>query len=273
MATLNFKLPFVIAGANRQTYAIPSTYVREILRMAPVVAVPNVPPHIRGVVNLRDKIIQLIDLRVRLGMPSFIKEIEAMIEMLNSREQDHVRWLKELEASVREKRAFTLARDPTKCAFGKWYYNYHADDRSLHDVLARFDAPHRRIHQIADIVCGHSEKGNFEAAYEVIEATRKGDLGKMIALFGQAREVYQTTRREMAIVLDNGAQLVAISVDTVESVERLDEKTLQPIALQLLGMQSEFATHTARRKKDDQVVLMLEAEKLFPRDPSRIPLN
>ena len=79
------------------------------------------PPEIRGVINLRGKVMQLIDLRVKLGLPSAKAEFDELIQLLHDREQDHHNWLTELEACVRERRPFKMAKDPHACKFGLWY--------------------------------------------------------------------------------------------------------------------------------------------------------
>lgn len=53
---------------KNEEYAIPITIVREIVGMLDITPVPNTPPHVKGVVNLRGKIIPVIDLKVRLGL-------------------------------------------------------------------------------------------------------------------------------------------------------------------------------------------------------------
>jgi purine-binding chemotaxis protein CheW len=50
-------------------YAVPVERVREIVRLRPITAVPRAPDAVRGVVSLRGEILQVIDLRVRLGLP------------------------------------------------------------------------------------------------------------------------------------------------------------------------------------------------------------
>ena len=60
-------LTFTLAG---ETYGLPVLAVREIIRLCPITAVAGMPPHVRGVVNLRGRVIPLIDLRVRFGLPS-----------------------------------------------------------------------------------------------------------------------------------------------------------------------------------------------------------
>jgi purine-binding chemotaxis protein CheW len=44
--------------------------VREIIRMTSITVVPQMPAHIRGVINLRGKIIPVMDLRLRFGFPA-----------------------------------------------------------------------------------------------------------------------------------------------------------------------------------------------------------
>jgi purine-binding chemotaxis protein CheW len=59
-------LTFTLAG---EIYGVPVLAVREIIRLCPITAVAGMPPHVRGVVNLRGKIIPLVDLRIRFGLP------------------------------------------------------------------------------------------------------------------------------------------------------------------------------------------------------------
>lgn len=44
--------------------------VQEINRQVDVTPVPNAPPHVRGVINLRGEVATVIDLRTVLGMPA-----------------------------------------------------------------------------------------------------------------------------------------------------------------------------------------------------------
>lgn len=57
---LTFKL-------QTEAYGIDVLRVREIIRLTAITAVPQMPPHIRGVINLRGKIIPVMDLRVRFA--------------------------------------------------------------------------------------------------------------------------------------------------------------------------------------------------------------
>ncbi len=51
-------------------YAIPVERVREIVRLREVTNVPRVPSWVLGVVALRGEVVQVVDLRMRLGLPT-----------------------------------------------------------------------------------------------------------------------------------------------------------------------------------------------------------
>ena len=50
---------------GRETYGVPIAMVREIVRPLEITPVPDAPAHVEGVVNLRGRIIPVIDLRKR----------------------------------------------------------------------------------------------------------------------------------------------------------------------------------------------------------------
>jgi purine-binding chemotaxis protein CheW len=51
-----------------ESYGIQVLKVREIIRLINITAVPQMPDYIKGVINLRGKIIPVLDLRRKLGM-------------------------------------------------------------------------------------------------------------------------------------------------------------------------------------------------------------
>jgi purine-binding chemotaxis protein CheW len=53
-------------------YAISILRVREILEYEVVTRVPTTPPSIRGVINLRGRVVPVVDLAVKLGLPESV---------------------------------------------------------------------------------------------------------------------------------------------------------------------------------------------------------
>ena len=59
-------LTFSIQG---ESYGLDVLKIREIIRVIPITAMPQMPSYVRGVINLRGKIIPVMDLRQRFGFP------------------------------------------------------------------------------------------------------------------------------------------------------------------------------------------------------------
>jgi purine-binding chemotaxis protein CheW len=53
-----------------QEYGLEIFKIREIRGYAPVTPIPNVPPHVRGVMNLRGTVLPVIDLRMKFHLPA-----------------------------------------------------------------------------------------------------------------------------------------------------------------------------------------------------------
>jgi purine-binding chemotaxis protein CheW len=59
-------LTFDLAG---EEFGVRVLKVREIMGLQEITAVPQTPAHVKGVINLRGKIIPVIDLRLKFGLP------------------------------------------------------------------------------------------------------------------------------------------------------------------------------------------------------------
>ncbi|HEX6458942.1 MAG TPA: chemotaxis protein CheW [Thermoleophilaceae bacterium] len=59
----------VVFRIDKSECAVPVGNVGEILRMVAIAPVPEAPDWLPGVINLRGKVIPVIDLRTRLGLP------------------------------------------------------------------------------------------------------------------------------------------------------------------------------------------------------------
>ncbi len=69
-------LTFVLAG---EEYGLEILTVREIIGMMDITAVPRTPAFVKGVINLRGKVIPVVDLRAKFGMSVAEKTDETCI--------------------------------------------------------------------------------------------------------------------------------------------------------------------------------------------------
>jgi purine-binding chemotaxis protein CheW len=64
---------------GEEEFAIPILSVQEINRMMQITRVPQSPPFVEGVINLRGKIIPVMDLRKRFGLPALEDSADSRI--------------------------------------------------------------------------------------------------------------------------------------------------------------------------------------------------
>jgi len=69
-------LTFFLAG---EEYGLEILKVREIIGMMNITPVPRTPDFIRGVINLRGKVIPIVDLRLKFGMETTAKTDETCV--------------------------------------------------------------------------------------------------------------------------------------------------------------------------------------------------
>lgn len=62
------ELQLVVFRLAREEYGLPITRVQEINRLAPITKLPQTPPFMEGIINLRGRIIPVIDLRKRFQL-------------------------------------------------------------------------------------------------------------------------------------------------------------------------------------------------------------
>jgi len=62
------ELHLVTFALDREDFGVPVDQVREIIRVGEITRVPQAPAHVRGVANLRGRILAVVEIRTRLGL-------------------------------------------------------------------------------------------------------------------------------------------------------------------------------------------------------------
>lgn len=75
---------FELAG---ELYALPVARIQEIQRARGITRVPHAPPPVRGIANLRGKVLVVVDLRLRLGLPPAVADERSRILVVSSRQR------------------------------------------------------------------------------------------------------------------------------------------------------------------------------------------
>jgi len=219
----DYYLSFEIAN---QKYAIHIANITGLYQVGDIVKLPDEQEYIRGLIKINNEPIKLIDTRVRLGFEALVLEIEALVNMLKQREQEHKDWLSELELSINENREFRLTTDPHACNFGKWYDSYSTNNEMIANLLKRFDTPHKQIHEIAERARSLVNSGKREDALTLIAQTKDNELKLMISLFSRLYQMIYENSREISIIIDTGEEQVALAADRIENIHNFEPEQI-----------------------------------------------
>jgi purine-binding chemotaxis protein CheW len=66
-ATSDLVGKYLTFALGEEEYGVPVLKVREIIKMMDITSVPQVPRHVKGVINLRGKVIPVVDLRLKFS--------------------------------------------------------------------------------------------------------------------------------------------------------------------------------------------------------------
>jgi purine-binding chemotaxis protein CheW len=79
----NIEDMYLTFGVAQEEYGVCIAYDTEIVGMQKVMPVPDVPAYIKGVINLRGKVIPVMDMRARFEMPEAIYTERTVIIVLD----------------------------------------------------------------------------------------------------------------------------------------------------------------------------------------------
>lgn len=255
--------PWLVFRIEKNYCALNSSNISAIQMMPEYVQrVPNSSNLLRGLFDMRGEAIPLLDLRLLLGYPTLETVYRDFAAMLETRKQEHLHWIDELERCVLADEPFTLATDPHQCTFGKWYDTFESDLDSINHLLGKIEEPHRLLHETALVVekqrKDHAGE-NTTALMEAIHRAKEHYVPTIVTLLEEAIETFKVDFREEVFVLGISGDRIGITVDQIVSSELLSDVTMMTKA-QVFS--SPYVLATAKCKTTDKPVLMLDEEKI-----------
>lgn len=244
---------YISLSIKDTNYAIPLKNLKEIIILPRPTPTPEAPGYIRGVIQYRGEVITVVDSRKRLGFRKFEEEDKELIADMAKYKQAHIDWINELCASIEEEREFGLTTDPHACAFGKWYDSFTTDNVPFTGYLKLFDAPHKRIHEIAKTALTALTEQGKDAARAIIQKEKETDLKEIIQLFEDIENVLKASHRELALVIEDDNRLIGLTADSISNILTINP---EDIISQNRGVRSKFVIGVHTTGSD--VILVLD---------------
>ena len=87
MQTVASPIQWVLMTVDGQTYALPLAVVDRILRMVEVTPLPGAPDVVEGVIDIQGKVVPVVSIRRRLGLPHRRVEISDSLVVAHARKR------------------------------------------------------------------------------------------------------------------------------------------------------------------------------------------
>ncbi len=144
--------------------------------------------------------------------------------LLTDKWVDHLNWIKDVANSIMSKTVFDGGIDPYKCAFGKWYYAYTADNPTFGKLLKEWEEPHANLHKYAAKLVAFEKAGNWKKAEKIYNDKILTTLASLNDSYLKTAEWVQAVgdRQKKAHDIFEGETKVAVS-ETQEALKELTD--------------------------------------------------
>jgi chemotaxis signal transduction protein len=170
------------------------------------------------VTTYQGKPVPIYDFAQLMGCEAeYLKNLE-LLQILSSREKDHINWMADLENSLVTDEPFNKARDPNQCEFGKWYKTFQPEDELLADIMKDFDEPHKRIHGLADELLALKDAGELDKALSKLDFEKNRTMAKLLGLFKASKERLENITRPILLYINTGKKMIAVRLNAISDI-------------------------------------------------------
>lgn len=223
------ELQLVTFLVAREEYAFPIESVREVLRIGAITEVPDEPPHILGILAVRNALLPVVDVRRLLGLPS-------LAESLHHELDEVARYAEHLGHAFARHCATPVgawSADATSGAVTRWLDSLH----TASDLLGRQYQALRGlfVRLLATVRIDQRTTASIDQRAKGVAGFIQEKLDNVVGLTEQVRlkvtECQKILTQEIPedqriLVIEIGAMPVGILVDRMHQVIRLPEKSI-----------------------------------------------
>lgn len=215
-------VPYALEVAHVLTISQDTSRLRQI---------PSTLPGFIGLIDYQGTVVPALDFAHLLGRQNQEERKDELIAMLEAREKDHLDWLDALEHSLATGQPFTKEKNPHKCAFGRWYDSYEPEDEALHTIWPDFDAPHKRIHALADELLEVERMQGRGDAMARLRLERETTLKALHRTFEFARESLRSSQHTVFLYLtsDGRTPRLALRLDDISDIRGYELEDAVPL--------------------------------------------
>lgn len=251
---------------GEEEFGMEISAVREILKVGEITAVPNVPRYVRGIRNIRDMVLPIIDLRKVIHMPSLEEEAQEMAVRLKA---TLLEWLDGLKKALDQGVMFHGSPDPKFCSLGQLLERQEKKFADIRQLRQGLDADHVRLHEMATDMIEWLATDR-ETARGIFNEDIAPQSQKLLIRFQELeKELVKKTERERRIlVVELGRTQAGLMVDRVTQVFRLP-KNLIDTTPGIISAHDREIRGIARLEEGKRLIMMLDEKGLITQEEAR----
>jgi purine-binding chemotaxis protein CheW len=258
---------FVTFRVQAKRYGVPIESVAEMTQLQDTYPISGAPGWILGMMQLRDSVVPILDLRLRLGFSCLQDELESLNRDLSTHRDEHVEWIRTLAADPDCRDAIEYEKELRACGLRSWLEALGPADPGLGGAVARLQGPDERLHAVVESGRELARRGDATGARRLFERARGFELKDLLQGFdGLLRDV-RGRGRQMVVILRGAQENLAVAVDHIDSVASVDADQILPRPLHGLESGERSAdllvSSIVRRHDQTDLIQILDVERLF----------
>lgn len=270
------KRQFVSFRVHSRRYGIPIEAVAEMTQIHEFHPISGTPAWILGMMQLRNSVIPILDLRIRLGLSRLEDELARIECDLLRQQQDHVDWIRSLEQGCTTGSSLEAGSEPIRCSLQTALETMGEGDEERRATLERLREPDAKLHAaVASCRTAHA-RGDAEATRRALRRIRNGELADLRDAIDRVVREIRSRGRQMIIVLRGHDESLGIAVDHIDSVTGVEVDQIVPRPLHGLEAADADAdvlvSCVVRRHDRSALVQILDVERVF-RTAGVIPVD
>ncbi len=199
-------------------YAIDAAQVVEMQGMGKLDPHPHGTSLVRGVATLRGRLVPVVDVRARMGLPRAEECARALSASVDERAQQHQQLFDQAAAAVESGHGFRCA----SCDLDDWLGDNFASSAEMSTITERLTAAHEAVHNALLEASRLAACDDFAAAGRKLSKARDNELETLRGLLERLRAHARSSVREIVLYVDVGGAWRGLVVDAVVTVTSLE---------------------------------------------------
>lgn len=261
------KRQFVTFRVQSKRYGVPIDSVVEMTQVQDAYPISGAPEWVLGMMQLRDSVVPILDLRLRLGFSRLKDELDCLNRELVTHRDEHVDWIDALVHDPAARAPSGYEKGLRVCGLRTWLDALAPSEAALAGAVHRLKGPDERLHAVVESSRELARRGDTAGARRALERAQGFELKDLLQGFeGLLRDV-RARERQMVVILSGAEENLALAVDHIDSVASVDVDQIVPRPLHELETGERavdlLVSSVVRRHEQTELIQILDVERLF----------